>query len=157
MRLINGRGQLGEALAKLDVKSDAVVYHTWNHLEKDEGTQRDCYEKYIAFYKKEQGRLIFISTSSENDNAYVDHKRMAERFANGVVRLPTLIGRGICERFRDRPEVAAWGIMELLPVEKAAKAVAEYVQTGRSDVLTVPGVRVPAKLVKELIQFGARR
>ena len=157
MRLVNGRGQLGEALARLDVPSDAIVYHTWNCTDKSEAAQRACYDRFLAFREANPGRLVFISTSTENDSPYLTYKRKAEPFADGVVRLPTLIGRGICERMRDDPMVDIWGVMELLSVTHAALDVVDYINAERTDVLSVRGTMVPASLVAELIRFGAAR
>jgi len=157
MRLVNGRGQLGEALASLDVPADVIVYHTWNCTDKSEAAQRACYERFVAFREDNPGRLVFISTSTENDSPYLTYKRKAEPLADGVVRLPTLIGRGICERFRDDPETRAWGTIELTAVDAAAMLVAAYLINNGTGVFTMHGARVPAFMVKDLIRFGAAR
>ncbi len=157
MTLVNGRGQLGEALSRLSVLADVLVYHTWNVTDKDEQAQRVAYEKFMHFRANNSGRLVLISTSSDKENAYVNYKRKAEAFADGVVRLPGLIGNGICQRFRDDVATEAYGIIDLISIEDAAEAIAAYVRSDRVDVFTVHGIKVPAEMVKTLIRFGAAR
>ncbi len=155
MRLINGRGQLGEALARLSVPDDVIVYHTWNCDDKSEEAQRACYARFVKFRQENIGRIVLISTSSSNDTSYVAYKRMAEEFADGVVRLPTLIGRGICHRFRDDESTIAFGTMELMSIEDAATVIANYVGHNATGVFTPLGIKIPARMVKDLIRFGA--
>ena len=41
IRLVNGRGQLGSALKKLDLSNQqGFIYHTWNVSDKSESTQK---------------------------------------------------------------------------------------------------------------------
>ena len=44
MRLINGRGQLGEVLSTLDITGDFAIYHTWNFIEKDDKVLGICFD-----------------------------------------------------------------------------------------------------------------
>lgn len=167
IKLINGRGQLGSALQKIieekkiEVPLDVAIYHTWNIEDKSEETQRDCYIKFKDFVDKNQDvKIIFTSTYSEKENYYNYYKQLAEAYLlinhkqGYVVRLSTLIGRGICEKFRNN-EIEAFGEIELMSVEDAAEKVLEF---ALSDSLVrnfrVYGAIIPARFVKRLIEFG---
>lgn len=151
MKLINGRGQLGEALSQMDIP--ATIYHTWNHLDKTEETQKECFENFKTYREEHPDeKIVFISTSSDKDNPYVRYKRKAEELADGVVRLPILIGKGACERLRNGED--AYGYMELTTIEDAAETVLWYVKMGRTGIYTHRGHIIPAYIVKKLIQFG---
>lgn len=151
MKLINGRGQLGEALSKEDIPD--TIYHTWNHLDKTEETQKECFEKFKKYREQHPDeRIILISTDSDKNNPYVKYKRKAEELADGVVRLPLLIGKGACERLRDGHE--AYGYMELNTIEDAVETIKWYAKSGKKETYTHRGFIIPAYIVKKLIQFG---
>lgn len=168
IELINGRGQLGTELKAQLSKStltskNIVIYHTWNFLDKSEGIQKEELEKFKKFLERTQEkRIIFISTHSEADNNYVHYKWLAENYllnshdSGYVIRLPNLIGKGICQRFRDE-KAEAFGNIELLTIEDAAKRVIELSQSEWPErVLRVYGYHIPAKIVRELILFGKK-
>jgi hypothetical protein len=155
MELINGRGQLGEALSKLDIPGKGYIYHTWNHMDKDERVQMGCYENFREFVRRHcTDRVVLISTTTQNQSPYLRFKQMAERKADTVIRLPTLVGKGTCERFRDG-SANAYGEMELLTVDEAAIAI-KHILERRDNLLSydVKGHKVDAGLAKALIQFG---
>lgn len=164
IKLINGRGQLGSELAELikniSCDKNIVIYHTWNFLDKSEKTQRGCYESFVDFVDKNpQPKIVFTSTYSQTDNPYNHYKQLSEAYLiikqNGYsVRLPTLIGKGICMYFRD-DDVEAFGEMELMTVKDAASKVLEFaLSNSRLRNFRVYGEKVSAKLAKELITFG---
>ena len=123
MRLINGRGQLGEALKAANIKSNWTVYHTWNFIDKREDVQRHCLEEFIKYVdKNKNGKIIFISTAIEADNHYFNYKRMAEKYLTEncknwkIVRLPNILGKGICQRLKEG--VIPYGTIELILMDQ---------------------------------------
>lgn len=165
IRLINGRGQLGNALSELisekDFPENLVIYHTWNFLDKSKETQRECYETFKRFVDENGGeKIIFISTYSESRNHYTYFKHMSEEYlsknnSNGyIIRLPNLVGKGICENLRG--DAKPFGEIELMTIEEAAKEVLDFAQPDQSTRnLRVEGTIIPTKLVKKLILFGS--
>jgi len=157
-KLINGRGQLGEALKKLNIKDNVIIYHTWNFQDKSEEVQRKCCEDLRKFVDENKDkRIIFISTILDDDSHYARFKRISELFvadnqSGSYIRLPTIIGKGVCEKFRDG-DIKPFGDMELISLEDAVKEVLDFIKS-RERTRTVKGNIIPAKLVKNLILFG---
>lgn len=173
IQLINGRGQLGKELkSRLDktdafTDKDAIIYHTWNILDKSEGTQKNEFEKFRRYLESNQNRtLMFISTYSQQNNFYNYYKQLSESHLitnnpNGyAIRLPTLIGKGICQSFKEG-KAQPYGQMELMSVENAAKNVLSELEQILRGVQKLRNIRingdiVSAELVCELIKFGKR-
>lgn len=165
IKLINGRGQLGTALQDLikekNPEGNMIIYHTWNFLDKSEKTQRECYEGFKRFVDENKNSgVVFVSTYSQTDNFYNHYKHLSEDFLlknnqNGrIIRLPTLIGKGTCEGFREE-RLKAWGNIELMTIKEAAEKVLEFTQSyPETRIASVEGTLIPAKLVKNLILFG---
>jgi len=167
IELINGRGQLGEALEELiekeKPKKDVTIYHTWNFLDKAENIQIECYNKFRTFVDKNpNSKILFVSTYSEKESFYNHYKQLAEAYllmhnSRGyVVRLPILIGKGVFQKFRD-DEIEGYGNMEIMIIKEAAKQVLEISQKDtmvRSFRLN--GIHIPAEIIRELILFGKK-
>jgi hypothetical protein len=165
--LVDGKGQLGSILGllidkrKLNSEDNIIIYHTWNVLDKSEETQKQCYEKFKNFVDSNQDtKIIFISTYSQKDNYYNHYKQLSEAYLilnhpNGnVIKLPILIGKGICEKFK-KNEAEAFGEMELMSVKDAAEKVLEFaLSKDKIRSIRVYGDKVSAKLAKDLILFG---
>jgi hypothetical protein len=167
IKLIDGKGQLGNVLQgilekeNIKTEEDVFIYHTWNFLDKSENTQKECYDKLVDFVDKNKDiKIVFISTYSQTENFYNFYKQLSEAYLltnhkkGYVVRLPTLIGKGICLEFRNE-EKQAFGEMELMTINDAAREILKIAQT---DSLVrnfrVKGTIVSAKFVKDLILFG---
>lgn len=166
IRLINGRGQLGEVLKKgvqEETNLEIIIYHTWNFLDKSEETQKECYERFKKFVDEHsEETIIFISTYSQTYNPYNFYKKIAEDYLsentkNGrSIRLPTLIGKGVCEDFREE-KINPWGEMEIMTIENAAKIILDFAKSNsRERIFRAKGIIVPATMVKELILFGQK-
>lgn len=167
IQLIDGKGQLGTALNDLIIKDkpkgDAIIYHTWNFMDKSEDVQRECYEKFKKFVEENKNsKIIFTSTYSQTENPYNFYKQLSESYLINntekgyVIRLPILIGKGICQKFKDE-EVDAFGDMELMTLEDSAKEVLKFAESSKLiRNLTIKGATVPASIVKNLILFGRR-
>ncbi len=167
IKLINGRGQLGNTLQKIIERDNIIsdrniaIYHTWNINDKSEETQKECYNKFTEFVDGNKDvKIIFVSTYSEKENFYNYYKQLSEAYLLSnhkqgyIVRLPTLIGKGICEKFRNEG-VNAFGEMELMNLEDASKEILEIAKTDSLvKSFRVKGAIVSAKLVKDLILFG---
>jgi Fe2+ or Zn2+ uptake regulation protein len=165
IKLINGRGQLGTALNNLIIKEkpevNATIYHTWNFLDKSKDVQKECYEKFKRFVDENKYlKIMFISTYSQTENYYNFYKQLSESYLINntekgyVIKLPTLIGKGICQDFKDN-KAEAFGDMELMTIEDSAK---EILDITKSDKLIrnirINGAIIPAKIAKSLILFG---
>jgi len=168
IRLINGRGQLGSALERLagegSFEGDFSIYHTWNFLDKSEAAQRRCYEEFKEFVDRNKGsKVFFISTYSQTENPYNHYKQLAEAYlinnleGGRVIRLPTLIGKGICQKLKD-DQAEPFGEMELMSIDDAAREILKFATSSPTiRSFSVPGTKVPATLVKDLILFGKKQ
>jgi len=165
IKLINGRGQLGQELNKIilhrSFDENITIYHTWNVLDKSEEIQKECFKKFKEFVDNHLlEKIIFISTYSQTDNPYNYYKQLAESYLinhceqGKIIRLPVLIGKGICDKFRNN-EVEAFGEMELISLEDAVESILNLaVSSSKIKSFRVYGTIIPAKLVKNLITFG---
>jgi len=168
IKLIHGRGQLGTALGELlqekenkFIDLDVIIYHTWNFLDKREEVQKKHYEDFKKFVDENPGKkIVFISTISQAENPYVFYKQLSEIYLlknneNGfVIRLPNMIGKGICQRFRTE-NVDPFGEMELITIKEGARSVLNFIKTNISiRNFTVKGSPLSAALTKNLIVFG---
>jgi len=160
MKLINGNGQLGLYLKNLKHaynKIDVTIYHTWNVIDKSKDAQQKEYEKFIRFVKKSTNRIVFISTKSQNDTWYTWYKQKAEgyllsQYENCIIlRLPTFIGTP-CKLFQ--PNAKAWGNVELISVENAAKEILKCCETheGLNRIYNINGELVSAQLVVDILK-----
>ena len=162
IHLINGNGQLGEALRasikKIQATEDVYIYHTWNIDKKDWDSQEAEYNKFVEFVKvNKKSRIIFISTASNTDSWYTHYKQLAEAhlLQNSnqalVVRLPILIGKGPVRNFTE-PTCKAFGIMEICSLEEACAYILDKVgYNGLVKCHTLAGERVTATTVKEIV------
>ena len=168
INLIDGKGQLGFELEKLikkeNSKENLFIHHTWNFLDKSEETQKKCYQDFREFVDNHKdSKIVFISTYSQAQNNYTLYKQLSESYliSNNekgyVVRLPNLIGKGICQKIKDNQVENIFGEMELMNIKDAAKKVLDF-STSESTIknISIPGIKIPAHLAKDLILFGKK-
>jgi len=84
VRIINGRGQLGEKLqryARIKGLLDVAIYHTWQVTYSgdsdmsEEMIQLNEYNKLVEFSNKNPNtKIIFISTTSQRSSWYTHYK-----------------------------------------------------------------------------------
>ena len=165
IKLINGRGQVGrilkEKINNLNIDDKIYIYHTWNIENKTKEAQFKEHEKFINFVnQKLDERIVFISTSSQKDNWYTFYKHLSEAYLlsinknSVVVRLPSLIGKGTCAKFKNNT-IEPFGVMELMSVEDAVDVILEKITTPKVvNSYHIKGERVTAKMVQQLISFG---
>lgn len=159
-KLINGKGQIGSML-KENSLIDATIYHTWNFLDKSEETQKECYRTFIRYVENHKDEyIIFISTKSTSLDFYTSYKRKAEEYLAReskdylIIRLPNIIGRGVCAKFKSF-DSEAFGDIELLTIEDTCKEIEMIIEKdNRNIIIEIQGEIVSAKMVKNLIQFG---
>lgn len=164
MKLVNGRGQLGEhlndMLFKLDGHfNDVIIYHTWNFCDKTAVTQAEEVEKLREFLDKtpKQKKVIFISTTTENESSYLRCKREAERLVlahnsfNLVVRLPCIIGKGVFSGLRDG-ELDPYGNINFTSMREACDFILQTIS--RWGIIECPHWTVPARTIKDLMDFA---
>tara|TARA_A100001201_G_C4032703_1_gene184154 strand:+ start:329 stop:862 length:534 start_codon:yes stop_codon:yes gene_type:complete len=172
--LKNGRGQLGEELKsqltnlKIIPTEDVFIYHTWD-MESDKNNlnaQRECFARFREFvHFNSKKKIFFISTYSSKHNFYNMFKQQCESYLmlNGDqgynIKLPTLTGKGICDKLK-KGTAKPYGVIELMSSKEAAKQILEIVE----EVLTMDkkepisksyrlyGTKVPAELVQELVK-----
>jgi len=82
MKLIDGKGQLGEELKKRKCRKQVLIYHTWNFVDKGEATQWHEYMKFRKFVRlNRKKKIIFISTKCLEDTPYTRYKTKAEAYS----------------------------------------------------------------------------
>ncbi len=169
IKLCNGRGQLGECLTKILPEKNyssleiVNIYHTWNVEDKSKQKQENEFLKFKNFVNINQNeKIIFISTYSEKEDYYVHFKQLSEAYLlsnhskGQVIKLPTFIGKGICEKFKNG-KAEPYGVMELISVQNAAKEVIKLVDyCGYVKSFRIKGEIVSAEFVKNLIDFSKK-
>jgi len=161
MELVDGLGQLGTALSNLitEKNPDKVIYHTWNFADKSEETQKAEFEKFKKFLDSNPDKeIVFISTKTKTDNNYGKYKNMSEALVKThakwkIIRIPNLIGKGICNKFRDS-EAEPFDTMELMTISDGAEEVLKIAAEERNKEVDVQGEKISAQMVYNLIQFG---
>ena len=167
IKLLNGRGQIGEGLCRLikDINLDFHIYHTWNFVDKEKPTQETEYNKFKTYIDNNPcERIIFISTSVNNDNWYHYYKKMSEncilKRGGRVIRLPNILGKGICTRFRDDENIRARGVIELLNIKNACNQIIQHALCFNDNpslkICDVHGETINAEIVRDLILFGKK-
>tara|TARA_X000001036_G_scaffold133070_1_gene125906 strand:- start:225 stop:746 length:522 start_codon:yes stop_codon:yes gene_type:complete len=169
IKLINGRGQLGDAMKKhlrnvsfykkikKNLNREVLLYHTWIFEDKSKIKQKQQFQKFISFIEKNKEKhIVFTSTYSEKENWYNHYKQLAEAFLISncksclVIRIPTIIGKGICEKIKNS-EVNVYGKMNLISLDKAAKEILNLCSyEGLIKSVTIQGEKIKAKTVKAL-------
>jgi len=163
IKLVNGRGQLGSSLKKLEdlnVDEEIYIYHTWNIEDKSKHAQKKEFDKFVNFVKTTKSKIIFISTSSTKDNWYNYYKQQSESYllantVNGVIiRLPTLIGKGIFEKLKSGT-AEPYGFFSISTIEIATDFIKSCIfKNSIVKIHTLQSEVVSAKIVNELINFG---
>tara|TARA_R100000030_G_scaffold18556_1_gene12859 strand:+ start:20532 stop:21026 length:495 start_codon:yes stop_codon:yes gene_type:complete len=163
MKLIDGMGQLGTLLKNRVCgeknNDDAIVYHTWNIDDKSMDAQKKEHAKFCNFVKQNKHeKIIFISTSSQNESFYVKYKQLSESFLIQncknclVLRFPTLIGKGVFEDFKSNKK-KPYGVMNIMTLDRACDIVIEHLNyNGLLKILSFDGHEVDAKIVYNLVR-----
>jgi len=169
VRIINGRGQLGEKLqryARIKGILDIAIYHTWqvtysgDSNMSEEMVQLTEYNKLVEFSKQNPNtKIIFISTNSQRNSWYTHYKEQAEAYllANHdsciILKFPAFIGKGILPKLK-AGEIKPYGTMELITLDRAAEIVEEYIYyNGLKRVFTIEGEKIEAKTVLEILKI----
>ena len=162
IKLLNGRGQLGEAISSklkaLSRDEDIFIYHTWNVEDKSEVIQRQELEKFVQFIDANMNeRIIFTSTYSQQEDWYVHYKQLSEAYLlnnckNGLVlRFPTLIGKGILPKLKNQ-QLTPHGTMELMSIDMAADHVIKKISyNGLVRSFYFAGEKILAKTAHQLL------
>jgi len=165
IKLINGRGQLGQELKKQinlfekEINENIFIYHTWNIDDKSQQTQKNEYEKFLFFVDQNRNsRIIFTSTYSTKENWYNHYKQLAAAYlitncTNGlVVRIPTIIGKGAVEKLK-AGKIVPYGKFELITLQRAAKEIINFLNyKGLIKIFTLEGEKISATTVKSLLE-----
>ena len=164
IKLVDGLGQLGEKLKEsiegVSIDKRVYIYHTWNPWARDHETQEEEYKKFVDFVKQHSdGRIVFISTYSQNESYYVHFKQLAESYLLTthedalVIKLPNLVGnKGILKRMKER-SVTPYGRIEFLSLADAAHKIVGLLQyNGLVKSFSLKGEEISAILVSEIIE-----
>lgn len=171
VKLLNGRGQLGDALkielARRNVVADADIYHTWIHSNKGADVQLAQIHAFMRYVgasgstseRKTDRRIYFISAIHERFNAYLKEKMWAEIYlwqntVDGVViRLPYMLGSGIAERMLAGQSISA-GKIEVSTFETMAGRILDIIEAGGDERMHVlHGEMVDAQLLQAAMRF----
>ena len=169
VKLVNGKGQLGEKLqhlTKLKTVLDVTIYHTWqvtysgDSNMSEEMVQLNEYNKLVEFSNKNPNtKIIFISTTSQRSSWYTYYKEQAEAYllANHdsciILKFPAFIGKGILPKLKTG-EIKPYGTMELITLDKAAASIEEYVYYhDLKRVFIIEGEKIEAKTVLEILKI----
>jgi hypothetical protein len=159
MPLINGRGQLGDELTcSSAIFSSIDLYHTWNFLDKSEEAQNFEFNKLQNYltHKKNNNKVIFISTLVQNDTPYLKYKKLSEDLIlntsseNLVIRFPNIIGKGI---FTDliKQNKLPFGIIECITIKESSKFIINNIS--KNGVLSCHGWKISAEAVVDIINL----
>jgi hypothetical protein len=163
VRLVHGRGQLGEALAAalqfMHVGTDCDIYHTWDIDDKSAESQEYELGKFIVYCNAHRDRrIVLISGIHEHFDHYLTAKLKAEvhlldHTDNGmVIRLPYMIGKGLAQRLKDGKPFTR-GAVEVSTFDAMARRVLDCITLpARFHVLH--GDMVQVELLDAAIRFG---
>tara|TARA_R110000751_G_scaffold125111_1_gene226613 strand:+ start:1131 stop:1652 length:522 start_codon:yes stop_codon:yes gene_type:complete len=171
VKLINGRGQLGDKLLRglkdWDTNQDVNIYHTWKvpHLcdikETEEEFQRKEYNKLVEFsINNQHTKIIFISTNSNRQTYYSYYKELAEAYLllnhkeSIILKFPVFVGNGILKKLSNG-EMSPYGTMEVITLNKAVNTIKEFLHgSGRlKRVYTIPGEKLEAETIVEILNI----
>ena len=169
VKLINGRGQLGEKLQRysnIPSDKDISIYHTWQVTYSgdsdmsEEMIQLNEYNKLVEFSKNNPNdKIIFISTNSQRSSYYTYYKEQAEAYllANHssciILKFPAFIGKGILPKLKLR-EIKPYGTIELITLDKVTEIIEEYIYyNGLKRIFTIEGEKIEAKTLVEILSI----
>jgi hypothetical protein len=164
VKLIDGLGQLGSKLQRVKREDrDCIIYHTWNIDDGSEGAQRKEYEKFVDFADANKDeKVFFISTKQGKEEHYLHYKLRAELYllekirAGHIIRIPKLIGKGLCQSFRDGYILPFAEPEEIITAEDAAIQIMNMLDTDRKMNVVV-GEWMDKRTIYNLIKFGAAK
>jgi hypothetical protein len=163
--LIDGKGQLGEALQKVFGKYDftCIIYHTWNIDDPSEEAQKREYDKFVKFVDNNMDeKIYFISTKQGRQIHYLHYKLKAELYLlevardGHIIRIPKLIGKGIFADFRDGKIKPFSEVEEIITPDDVALQIMELLRND-DKMNVVIGELIDKRTTYNLIQFGAVR
>ena len=164
IKLINGRGQMGSVLSRklknIKNEEEIFIYHTWNIEDKTYLTQKKEYDKFKNFVlENKESKIIFISTNSQKEGAYVKFKQLSESFLiqnnkkSFVLRFPTIIGKGVFYDFKNNKKTP-YGKMNIMSIEEACDLIINKLQyKGDLKIMSFDGHKIKAELVYELVRL----
>ena len=157
MKLINGRGQVGEMLSQEEGYPHIEVYHTWNFLDKSAIAQAQEVEKLREYLKGNHGKIIFISTTTKQDSPYLQCKMAAEKLvlnhstSNLVIRFPAIIGKGVFTSLRDGV-LKPYGNISYVSLKEVRDFVLSSIE--RTGIIECPSWQVSAETLVEIMEFS---
>ena len=168
MKLINGRGQLGDCLKKYINEDqykylDWIIYHTWNVEElNNEEIQKNEFNKFKDFIDNNKDKKIcFISTSHVNNSIYILYKIKAEAYIIDnvkdfkIIRPPRLIGKGIFQKFKEGELPWDDTQMDLMTIDEATIKILDCLEHDKKFNY-IYAETLSKTNVYNLIQYGSK-
>jgi hypothetical protein len=171
IKLINGRGQLGEKLKEkieqYQTDNDVTIYHTWKvpHLydpkpDEEEDIQKQEYLKLVEYSKNNPNtKIIFISTNSNRSTIYTYYKELSEAYLllnhNNclILKFPVFIGNGVIKKLKTG-ELKPYGITEVITLEKATDIIFSFINhNSLKRVFIIDGEKIEAKTITEMLKI----
>jgi hypothetical protein len=170
VKLINGRGQLGEKLKErfesYKTESDVTIYHTWKvpHLYnpkpgEEEFIQQKEYLKLVTFSRDNPNtKIIFISTNSNRPTFYTYYKEQAEAYLISyhrscvILKFPVFIGNGVIKKLKTG-ELKPYGVTEVITLDKVVNTIADYIEyNDKKRVFSIEGEKIEAATIVEILK-----
>jgi hypothetical protein len=162
VKLINGRGQLGDQLSLIEWPDDVegFIYHTWNIDNSSEEIQSEEYKKFVRFVDAHKDdKIYFISTKQGKQKNYLHYKLKSELYliencrSGHIIRIPKIIGKGICASFREGLLIPFLEEEEIITARDAAAAILDKMRDD-SVINIVKGSILDKWMIYNLIQYG---
>jgi hypothetical protein len=170
VKLINGRGQLGEKLKEkfehYKVESNVAIYHTWKVTHSynpepvgEEITQQQEYIKLVTFSKNNPDtKIIFISTNSNRSSYYTYYKEQAEAYlllhhkSCVVLKFPVFVGTGVIKKLKTG-ELKPYGVTEVITLDKVVNTIADYIEyNDKKRVFYIEGEKIQASTLVDILK-----
>lgn len=173
VKLMNGRGQLGEklkSLKQLKTSEKVFIYHTWKvpYLHDPKGKEEEIqyieYKKFIEFVDNSKtthpdSKIIFVSTNSQRSSFYTYYKELAESYLllnhsnSYILKFPLFVGKGVLEMIKSG-KLNPYGVMEIITLDKVVEEIKNCIsRTGMKRVFIIEGEKVKAETIAEVLKI----
>ena len=117
---------------------------------------------YPIYFVNEEKSISLPTLKSKSINYYTEYKKLAETLVEEVcksyliIRLPNLLGKGICSRFKEEKDILAIGQIELLTIDDAIKLIINNIKYNSNSIVELQGTNIDASLLQNIIKFGSK-
>jgi len=160
MKLIDGKGQLGKELLRLNPDIDCTIYHTWNLDDKSNVIQFAEHLKFCDYVDAHSDeRIVFVSTVHSHYDAYFRWKMKSELYLWGhtksglVIRIQSMIGKGRLYDKCLKKKKLLFGNVVINTIKETAEDIIMNINSDERLII-LPGHEIDVNIVNELIQYG---